>query len=207
MSFLYRTSGDQVFFIFIVLQIAHAMYIRLSVISPFAWYVAPNPWTDVYSLFIWEKIFFDFFGYDLPVPVFKKHCYFSIMSIVTRLALPKKHSRIWFSMFEFSAGSIRIVRRYIYIDLSLKFLFLGLFTIFWLPFISYPILSLDSDSKRNFTRDIKSWKFFLIFLFQRIKIEKISENDVKFCIKNWLFLRLFNFNLYQTFSKIVQNGC
>ena len=121
MSFLYRTSGDQVFFIFIVLQIAHAMYIRLSVISPFAWNVAPNPWTDVYSLFIWEKIFFDFFGYDLPVPVFKKHCYFSIMSIVTNL---------FFQVSKFSAGSIPMVRIYIYTYISMytpKSSFFGLF--------------------------------------------------------------------------------
>ena len=85
-----------------------------------------------------KKIFFDFFCYDSPVAVFKKHCYFSIMSIVTRLALPKNNFQYTVFDVKFSAGSIPIVRIYIYIDKHLKILiFLFIFNFLAFPcFIS-----------------------------------------------------------------------
>ena len=121
------------------------------------------------------------------------------MSIVTRLAFPKKNFQdTVFDVIKFSAGSILIVR--IYIDKSIytsKSSFFSLFSIPWFPLILYPYSEFRFGFYGKFYTGYCVLKFFFIFLFQQIKIEKIAENDVKFCIKNRLFLRLFNFHLYQ----------
>ena len=132
------------------------------------------------------------------MPVFKKHFNFSIMSIVTGRSFPKKFFSIRFSMYNFPLNRFPLPEcLYISIYIS-KFLFFGLFSISRLYLIFYPYSERRFGFYGKFYTGYSVLKFFFIFLLELIKIEKVTENDLKFCIKNRLFLRFFRFNLYRT---------
>ena len=94
---------------------------------------------------------------DSPVPVIKKHYYFSIISIVTRLALSKKNFQDTVFDVKFFAGSIcycQNIHMYRCIPQNPHFFVYFQFPGFLLFYT--PILSPTLDSTENFTQDIAS---------------------------------------------------